>query len=111
MQLMLKDQDTDSWYEERKRKANELQCQTRKAAEEDIEQLKKEKKTLVDVCSSLEKDTDLSSEEAERKTGSQTVQLISKSNALRRRLKDKQKEKEDLEEEIAKKVVQLGHIN
>lgn len=97
--------------EERKRKANELQCQTRKAAGEDIEQLKKEKKTLVDVCSSLEKDADLSAEEAERKPGSQMVQLISKSNALRRRLKDKQKEKEDLEEEIAKKVVQLGHIN
>ncbi len=38
--------------------------------------------------------------------------LISKSNALWRRLmKDKKKDKEDLEEEIAKKVVQLGHIN
>ncbi|XP_023681158.2 uncharacterized protein [Paramormyrops kingsleyae] len=97
--------------EERKRKANELQCQKRKAAEEDIQQLKKKKKTLADVCSSLEKDADLYAEEAERKSISQMAQLISKSNALRRRLKDKQKEKEDLEEEIAKKVVKLGHIN
>ncbi|KAL1252681.1 hypothetical protein QQF64_029790 [Cirrhinus molitorella] len=97
--------------EEKKRKASELQCQKRKAAEEDIQQLNKKKKTLVDVCSSLDKDADLCAEEAERKSGSQMAQLISKSNALRRRLKDKQKEKEDLEEEIAKKVVQLGHIN
>lgn len=74
---------------ERKRKANELQCQKRKAAEENIEQLKKNK-TLADVCSSLEKDADLCAEEAERKSESQMAQLISKSNALRRRLKDKQ---------------------
>lgn len=35
---------------ERKRKASELQCQKRKAAEENIQQLKKNMKTLADVC-------------------------------------------------------------
>lgn len=92
MQLNLQDLD-----KERKRKANELQCQKRKAAEEDIQQLKKKQKTLVNVCSSLEKDV------LKRQRGSLMALLISKSNAMRRRLNEKGGF-------IAKKVVQLGHI-
>lgn len=57
----------------------------------------KKKKTLVDVYSSLEKDADLCAEEAEGRS-QMALYLISKSNALET-------------EEIAKKVVQLGHIN
>ena len=47
---------------------------------------------LTEVCSSLQTDADELAEQAEGKSGTLMAQLITKSNTLRRRRKEKQNE-------------------
>ena len=54
---------------EKRKSQGAAQGQKRKAAEEHVAELKKKKKTLLEVCGSLEKDADLFAEQAEGKSG------------------------------------------
>ncbi len=95
MQLNLQDQDT--WTKREREKPMNCNVKRGKQQRKTFSNWRKKQKTLVDVCSSLEKDV------LKQQRGSQMPPLISKSNALRKWLNEKGGF-------IAKKVVQLGHI-
>ena len=65
---------------------------------------------LKDVCDVLQKDADQLAEQAEGKSGSLMAQLITKSNTLRRRHKEKQKELMENEICLEQKSTQLRHM-
>lgn len=75
--------------DERKKKQSATQGLKRKAVQEEIEDLKKKRTVLTEVCLSLQTDADQLAEQAEGKSGSLMAQLITKSNTLRRRRKEK----------------------
>lgn len=60
----------------------------------------KRKETLLDVCESQEKDADMFAEQVEGKSGTLMAQLISKSNILRKRYKEKMSEVKKVEAEL-----------
>ena len=78
--------------DEQKKKQSATQGLKRKAVQEEIEDLKKKRMVLTEVCSSLQTDADELAEQAEGKSGTLMAQLITKSNTLRRRRKEKQNE-------------------
>ncbi|CAK6970621.1 uncharacterized protein LOC125904009 [Scomber scombrus] len=86
------------------------QGQKRKAAEDHIADLKKKKQTLLEVCGSLEKDADMFAEQAEGKSGTLMAQLITKSNVLRKRYKEKFSELKKIEAELEIKATELRLI-
>lgn len=61
----------------------------RKAAEKELEDLRNQRQVLGTVCHSLENEADKCAEMAEGKAGTKMAELITKSNTLRRRHKDK----------------------
>ena len=93
--------------QERRKQQSDAQGQKRKATENDLEVLKKKRKTFQDVSESLARDADRCAEEAEGKAGSRMAQLITKSNALRRGCKEKFVELKNIEKEIAAKGEEL----
>ena len=68
---------------------------------------KKKLKSFNDVCQDLDDEATNLAEQAETKSGKEQTRLIVRSNALRRRLKEKLLEKENLEKEIASLSAQL----
>lgn len=96
--------------DEKTKKTKEQRGQKRKLAEEEIETMKKRMKTLHDVYQSLEEDADKFAEQAESKAGSRMTELITKSNTMRRRLKEKSSEFKDLEVEVEKKCLELKQL-
>ena len=92
---------------EKRKSQGAAQGQKRKAAEEHIAELKKKNKILLEVCGSLEKDSDLFAEQAEGKSGTLMSQLITKSNILRKRCKEKLSELKSIEAELEIKATEL----
>ncbi|XP_040907693.1 uncharacterized protein LOC121190768 isoform X1 [Toxotes jaculatrix] len=99
-------------YLEQERKKRESAAQTvkRKAAREELEELRQQCRVLEDVCAILENDANKLAEEAEGKAGSKMAQLIAKSNTLRRRYKEKKEELVKMEKTIEEKAMQLRHF-
>ena len=73
---------------EKRKKQSAVQGEKRKAAEHDLADLKKKRKTLQDVTVSLEEEGDKLAEQAEGKAGTLMARLITKSNLLRRKCKE-----------------------
>lgn len=88
--------------EEKQKKMNDIATQNQRAAAERIEELKKKKKCLSEVAKVLLDDADQLATQAEGKAGSLMAQLITKSNTLRKRHKEKLAELADVEEELKK---------
>ncbi|KAJ8348774.1 hypothetical protein SKAU_G00273630 [Synaphobranchus kaupii] len=92
---------------EKRKRQSAVQGQKRKAVEDHIAELKKKKKTLLEVSDSLEKDADKFAEQAEGKSGTLMAQLITKSNVLRKRYKEKLSELKQVEAELENKATEL----
>ncbi|XP_056459485.1 uncharacterized protein LOC130392964 [Gadus chalcogrammus] len=95
--------------QEKRKHASNAQREKRKGAEDHLEQLKT-KKILIEVANSLEKDADKLAEQAEGKSGTLMAQLITKSNILRRRHKEKLTELKEVEKELEDKSAELRHM-
>ncbi|XP_053347667.1 uncharacterized protein LOC128518536 [Clarias gariepinus] len=96
--------------QQKAKKITDVQAQKRKSLEENIEHLKKKKKILVQVSMSLQRDADQLAEEAEGKAGTLMAQLITKSNTLRKRYKEKTSELQQIETELEAKGKELRSI-
>ncbi|XP_029956953.1 uncharacterized protein LOC115395522 isoform X1 [Salarias fasciatus] len=97
--------------QQRLKKENATQSLKRKAAEDEVEDLKKKIKILHEVCNTLQIDADRLAEQAEGKSGSLMAQLITKSNTLRRRHKEKLRELMDAEKLMESKSHNLRHMS
>ena len=64
--------------QQRRKKESTTQALKRKAVEDELEELKKKKEVLKDVCDVLQKDADQLAEQAKGKSGSLISQLITK---------------------------------
>ncbi|KAL0170493.1 hypothetical protein M9458_035089, partial [Cirrhinus mrigala] len=78
--------------EEKRKKTKDEQMTKRKIAEDELEVLRKKRRNIHCVCETLEKDADSFAEKAESTTGTKMAELITKSNTLRRRYKEKREE-------------------
>ena len=96
--------------QERKKRETATQGLKRKAVVDELEELKNKKKVLTEVCESLQKDADQLAEQAEGKSGSLMAQLITKSNTLRRRHKEKRTELVETEKLLGNKATELRHM-
>lgn len=92
---------------ERKKRESADHALRRKAVEEELLNLRTQREILSRVCESLQNDADKLAEQAEGKAGSKMAELITKSNTLRRRHKEKKEELRNLEERIEEKSSQL----
>lgn len=97
--------------DERKKKQSSTQDLKRKAVQEEIEVLKRKRTVLTEVCDSLQTDADKLSEQAEGKSGTLMAQLITKSNILRRRSKEKRNELVQTEKLLETKSEDLRHMS
>ncbi|KAJ8361893.1 hypothetical protein AAFF_G00414170 [Aldrovandia affinis] len=97
--------------DERKKKQSATQGLKRKAVQEEMEDLKTKRLVLTEVCHSLQRDADQLAEQAEGKSGSLMAQLITKSNSLRRRCKEKQNELAQTETLLDSKSNMLRHMS
>lgn len=95
---------------ERKKKESATQELKRKAAEKELEELRNQQQVLGSVCHSLANEADKCAEMAEGKAGTKMAELITKSNSLRRRHKDKKAELLQVEKLIEEKAAQLRHL-
>ncbi|KAL0146888.1 hypothetical protein M9458_057827 [Cirrhinus mrigala] len=96
--------------EEKRKKTKDEQMTKRKIAEDELEVLRKKRRTIHSVCETLEKDADSFAEKAESTTGTKMAELITKSNTLRRRYKEKKEELDELDKEIERKASELREI-
>ena len=97
--------------EEKKKREKKENSKKRKYVEDNLNELKKNKKVFLEMCSSLEKDADKLAEQAESSAGSKMATLITESNCLRRRAKDKRKELTELDAEIEQKTAELTKLS
>ncbi|XP_062865180.1 uncharacterized protein LOC134327023 [Trichomycterus rosablanca] len=97
--------------DERKKKEKAKQMNKRKGAENELEQLRKKRRTILTVCDTLEKEADSLAEKAENTAGTKMAELITKSNSMRKRCKDKRGELMDLDHEIEKRVAELRYMS
>ena len=93
--------------DERKKKEKTKQTNKRKRVEDELEELRKKRRTISTVCETLEKDADGLAEKAENTAGTKMAELITKSNSMRKRCKEKRGELVDLEREIEKRAAEL----
>lgn len=70
---------------QRKERLTEEKGRKRKQLQDDLEGLRKKQKTVTEVCEKLFADADMYAERAEAAGGSKMVELISKSNAFRKK--------------------------
>ena len=75
--------------DESKKKEKTKQMDKGKGAENELEDLRKKRRTISTVCETLEKDADSLAEKAENTAGTKMAELITKSNSMRKRCKDK----------------------
>lgn len=98
--------------EERRKREGAMRGLKRKALEDELEALRKKKAVFTEVCASLQKDADELAEKAENKAGNSLMaQMITKSNALRRRYRDKCLELKNVETELEQKGNELRHMH
>ena len=96
--------------EEKKKKLTEQQGQKRKKVEEELETARKKRRTLEALCDTLCEEADQLSLEAEGKRRSEMEQLISKSNALRSKAKQKKADLKCVMELIEEKNKELKQM-
>ncbi|CAM4573936.1 unnamed protein product [Leuciscus chuanchicus] len=96
--------------EERRKREGAMRGLKRKALEDELEELKKKKGVLTVVCASLQKDADQLAEQAENKSKTLMAEMITKSNTLRRRFKEKCCELKNVESELELKSTELRHM-
>lgn len=108
---MFPDSDIAKSFACGKKKHCATQDLKRKAVQEEMEDLKKKRMVLTEVCSSLQTDADELAEQAEEKSGTLMAQLITKSNTLRRRRKEKQNELVQTEKLLETKSNELRHMS
>lgn len=96
---------------ERQKREKTKQMDKRKRAENELEELRKKRRTIKTVCETLEQDADSLAEKAENTAGTKMAELITKSNSMRKRCKEKRGELMDLDHEIEKRVVELRHMS
>lgn len=96
--------------EEKKKKLTEQQSQKRKKVEEELETARKKTRTLKAICENLCEEADQLSLEAEGKRRTEMLQLISKSNALRSKAREKKSELKDVKELIKEKTEELKRL-
>ena len=89
--------------EEKMKKVFQEKGQKRKQVEDELKTLQKKRKIVSSVCDSLLKDADKLVEEAEKKTGAKMAELITKSNCMRKTLKEKLAEGKALDVQVEKK--------
>jgi len=80
------------------------QGQKRKRVEDELETLRKKKMILSDVCQSLSDEADKLAEDAENKSGIRMTELLTKSNAMRKRMKEKRTDLNDIECQVKEKI-------
>jgi len=97
--------------DERKKKEKTKQMNKRKGVEDELEELRKKRRTISIVCESLEKDADGLAEKAENTAGTKMAELLTKSNSMRKRFKEKRRELVDLDHEIEKRAAELRHMS
>ncbi|KAK9976616.1 hypothetical protein ABG768_021821, partial [Culter alburnus] len=97
--------------DERKKKQSSTQDLKRKAVQEEIEDLKRKRTVLTEVCDSLQTDADKLAEQAEGKSGTLMAQLITKSNILRKRSKEKRNDLAQTEKLLGTKSEELRHMS
>lgn len=97
--------------DERKKREKTEQMTKTKGAEDELEELRKKRRTIADVCESLAKDADSLAEKAENSVGTKMAELITKSNTMRKRSRDKKVELADLDQEIEKRATELRHMS
>lgn len=78
--------------EEKSKRERDEQKLKRKNAEENLDELKIRRKSIQDVCESLQKDADNIAEQAENAAGTKMATLITKSNTLRKQAKEKREQ-------------------
>ncbi|KAI2645289.1 Alanine--tRNA ligase [Labeo rohita] len=93
-----------------RKKTKDEQMTKRKIAEDELEVQRKKRRTIHSVCETLKKDSDSFAEKAESTTGTKMAELITKSNTLRRRYKEKRDELDELDKEIERKASELREI-
>ncbi|XP_053084039.1 uncharacterized protein LOC113541107 [Pangasianodon hypophthalmus] len=96
--------------EEKRKKAKDEEITKRKAAGDELEALWKKRRTIQSVCETLEKDADSFAEKADSMAGTKMAELITKSNTLRRRYKEKREELDELDKEIQRRASELRTI-
>ncbi|KAF1376045.1 hypothetical protein PFLUV_G00226500 [Perca fluviatilis] len=96
--------------QEKRKHASNAQREKRKVAEDHLEQLKKKKMILIEVANSLEKDADKLAEQAEGQSGTLMAQLITKSNILKKRCKEKITVLKEVEKALEDKSAELRHM-
>lgn len=97
--------------DERKKKQSTTQSLKRKAVQEEVDDLKRKRVVLTEVCGGLQADADRLAEQSEGKSGSAMAQLITQSNTLRRRYKEKLNELAETKKTLGSKSDELRHMS
>lgn len=97
--------------EERKKREEDDTRKKRKMMVDELEELKRKRVSLEGVCEGLQNEADQMADKAENSGGTKMATLITKSNTLRRRAKEKREELVGLKAEIQKKSDALKHID
>lgn len=93
--------------EERRKQSKDDQIIKLKMAGDELQDLRKKRKTMLSVCDTLEKDADNNNRKAGSTAGTKRAELITKSNTLRRCYREMREELEKLVKEIEKKTYEL----
>ncbi|XP_060788899.1 uncharacterized protein LOC132893781 [Neoarius graeffei] len=89
--------------EERSKKEEDDQRKKRKMMVDELEELKRKRVALEGVCDGLQNEADQMADKAENSGGTKMATLITKSNTLRRRAKEKREELVGLKADIKEK--------
>ena len=93
--------------EERSKREKDDQKKKRKNMMEELEDLKRQQRSLEGVCESLQNDVDQMAEKAENSAGTKMAALITKSNTPRRRAKEKREQLAALTADIENRASEL----
>ena len=96
--------------EEKGKKMTEEQSHKRKLVATELETAKKQRQTLQDICNRLSTDVDKLAEEAEQQRPEKMAELLTRSNALRQKLKEKRAAMKVVNEQIKSKSEELRVI-
>ncbi|TKS67776.1 hypothetical protein D9C73_000900 [Collichthys lucidus] len=97
--------------EERNKKGEDDQRKKRKMMVDELEELKRKRVALEGVCEGLQNEADQMADKAENSGGTKMATLITKSNTLRRRAKEKREELVGLKADIEEKSDALRQLD
>ena len=95
--------------EEKKRKLN-IKARKKKLVEDELQAVRKKRRTVADISEKLCEGADKLAVDAEGKRKTEREQLISKSNALRMKAREKKSKLKDLDELIKEKFKELQQL-